>query len=119
VLSKPLTEPRRLAAPIPGAGDWFVLIDATNVNAASTAIATRLADGYRAQIRGDFFPAFTRLMWGSSRRMTFRHRVFAAMLQAPPHKRIFSYRLRSTPESGDRAKLPLWIILNGFNTISR
>jgi hypothetical protein len=28
-----------------GAGDWFVLIDATDVNAASTAIAEHLADG--------------------------------------------------------------------------
>jgi hypothetical protein len=43
VLSKPLTD--EASASDPGAGDWFVLIDATNVNAASTAIATRLADG--------------------------------------------------------------------------
>ena len=43
VLSKPLTD--QASASDPGAGDWFVLIDATNVNAASTAIAARLADG--------------------------------------------------------------------------
>jgi hypothetical protein len=43
VLSKPLTD--KASASDPGAGDWFVLIDATNVNAASTAIAARLADG--------------------------------------------------------------------------
>jgi len=43
VLSKPLTD--KASAADPGAGDWFVLIDATNVNAASTAIAARLADG--------------------------------------------------------------------------
>jgi hypothetical protein len=42
-LSKPLTD--QASASDPGAGDWFVLIDATNVNAASTAIAARLADG--------------------------------------------------------------------------
>ena len=43
VLSKPLTD--KASASDPGAGDWFALIDATNVNAASTAIAARLADG--------------------------------------------------------------------------
>jgi hypothetical protein len=43
MLSKPLTD--KASASDPGAGDWFALIDATNVNAASTAIAARLADG--------------------------------------------------------------------------
>jgi len=43
VLSKPLTD--KASASDPGAGDWFALIDATNVNAASTAIAARLAEG--------------------------------------------------------------------------
>jgi len=42
-LSKPLTD--RPSASDPGAGDWFALIDATNANAAATAIAARLADG--------------------------------------------------------------------------
>src|SRR5712671_5257443 len=38
-LSKPIAEDS--SAPNPGAGDWFVLIDGTHVNAISTAIATR------------------------------------------------------------------------------
>ena len=41
VLSKPLTE--KAAVVDPGAGDWFVLIDATDVNAIPAAIAARLA----------------------------------------------------------------------------
>ena len=41
VLSKPLTE--KAAVSDPGAGDWFVLIDATDVNAIPAAIAARLA----------------------------------------------------------------------------
>ena len=39
VLSKPLTDDPPVSDP--GAGDWFVLIDATNVNAISEAIAAR------------------------------------------------------------------------------
>jgi hypothetical protein len=39
MLSKPITDDR--AAPNPGAGDWFVLIDGTHVNAISAAIAAR------------------------------------------------------------------------------
>jgi hypothetical protein len=38
-LSKPITDDP--SAPNPGAGDWFVLIDGTHVNAISAAIATR------------------------------------------------------------------------------
>ena len=38
-LSKPLTDDPPVSDP--GAGDWFVLIDATNVNAVSAAIAAR------------------------------------------------------------------------------
>jgi hypothetical protein len=41
VLSKPLTDSPSVSDP--GAGDWFVLIDATNVNAISAAIAARFA----------------------------------------------------------------------------
>jgi hypothetical protein len=41
-LSKPLTD--KPAAADPGAGDWFVLIDATDVNAIPAAIAARLGD---------------------------------------------------------------------------
>jgi hypothetical protein len=42
VLSKPLTD--NPSASDPGAGDWFVLIDATNVNAIPAAIAARLGN---------------------------------------------------------------------------
>jgi hypothetical protein len=42
VLSKPLTD--NPSASDPGAGDWFVLIDATDVNAIPPAIAARLGD---------------------------------------------------------------------------
>jgi hypothetical protein len=40
-LSKPLTDDPPVSDP--GAGDWFVLIDATNVNAISEAMAARFA----------------------------------------------------------------------------
>jgi hypothetical protein len=40
-LSKPITEDP--AVPNPGAGDWFVLIEGTQVNAISAAIAARFA----------------------------------------------------------------------------
>jgi hypothetical protein len=43
VLSKPLTD--NASASDPGAGDWFVLIDGTNVNAIAAAVAARLGDG--------------------------------------------------------------------------
>jgi hypothetical protein len=42
VLSKPLTD--KPSAADPGAGDWFVLIDATDVNAIPAALAARLGD---------------------------------------------------------------------------
>ena len=42
VLSKPLTD--KPSASDPGAGDWFVLIDATDVKAIPAAIAARLED---------------------------------------------------------------------------
>jgi hypothetical protein len=42
VLSKPLTNNPSVAEP--GAGDWFVLIDATDVNAIPAAIAARLGE---------------------------------------------------------------------------
>jgi hypothetical protein len=41
VLSRPLTDDPPVADP--GAGDWFILIDAANVNAISEAIAARFA----------------------------------------------------------------------------
>jgi hypothetical protein len=40
-LSKPITDDA--SVPNPGAGDWFVLIDGTHVNAISTTIAARFA----------------------------------------------------------------------------
>jgi hypothetical protein len=40
-LSKPITDDP--SAPNPGAGDWFVLIDGTHVNAISAAIAARFS----------------------------------------------------------------------------
>jgi hypothetical protein len=40
VLSKPLTD--NISTSDPGAGDWFVLIDATGVNAIPVAVAARL-----------------------------------------------------------------------------
>jgi hypothetical protein len=47
VLSRPLSD--KPAAADPGAGDWFVLIDGTNMNAISTAITARLGDGIAAK----------------------------------------------------------------------
>ena len=41
-LSKPITDDP--SAPNPGAGDWFVLIDGTDVKAVSAAITARLGD---------------------------------------------------------------------------
>ena len=41
-LSKPLTDDPPVSDP--GAGDWFILIDATNVNAISDAMAARFAE---------------------------------------------------------------------------
>jgi hypothetical protein len=42
-LSKPITDDP--SAPNPGAGDWFVLIDGTHVDAISTVLASRFGDG--------------------------------------------------------------------------
>jgi len=64
-LSKPLTADPPVSDP--GAGDWFVLIDATNVNAVSEAMAARftgpgmLEDGIRIS-SGSY-----RLMWDLAR----------------------------------------------------
>ena len=60
VLSKPLTD--KPSASNPGAGDWFVLIDATDVNAAFAATATRLADntGFKSAVISS---GTYRLMW--------------------------------------------------------
>jgi hypothetical protein len=57
VLSKPLTD--NPAASDPGAGDWFVLIDATDVDAIPAAIAARLGALKSAVISTGIY----RLMW--------------------------------------------------------
>ncbi|WP_213739029.1 DUF4286 family protein [Bradyrhizobium sp. dw_411] len=56
-LSKPLTD--NPAAADPGAGDWFVLIDATDVNAIPAAIAARLG-GFKSLV---ISTGVYRLMW--------------------------------------------------------
>jgi hypothetical protein len=56
-LSKPLTD--NPAASDPGAGDWFALIDATDVNAIPAAIAARLGALKSAVISTGIY----RLMW--------------------------------------------------------
>jgi hypothetical protein len=57
VLSKPLTD--KSATADPGAGDWFVLIDATDVNAIPAAITARLAELESVVISTSIY----RLMW--------------------------------------------------------
>jgi hypothetical protein len=57
VLSKPLTD--KPGAADPGAGDWFVLIDATDVNAIPAAIAARVGEFKSAVISTGVY----RLMW--------------------------------------------------------
>jgi hypothetical protein len=60
VLSKPLTNDA--SASDPGAGDWFVLIDATGVNAIPAAIAARLGDS--TTFRSAFISSgIYQLMW--------------------------------------------------------
>jgi hypothetical protein len=59
-LSKPLTDEPPVSDP--GAGDWFVLIDATNVNAASGAIAALVFDGGIKVSSGSY-----NLMWDLAR----------------------------------------------------
>jgi hypothetical protein len=59
ILSKPLTDDPKVADP--GAGDWFVLIDATDVNAISAVSAARFA--------GSAFPAGIQVSAGSYRLM--------------------------------------------------
>ncbi len=56
-LSKPLTD--NLAASDPGAGDWFVLIDATDVDTIPAAIAARLG-GFKSLV---ISTGIYRLMW--------------------------------------------------------
>jgi hypothetical protein len=60
VLSKPLTD--NPSASDPGAGDWFMLIDATDVNAIPAAIAARLGDN-TAFISAVISTGVYHLMW--------------------------------------------------------
>ncbi|MDO9564593.1 MAG: hypothetical protein Q7J60_23475 [Bradyrhizobium sp.] len=58
-LSRPITDDP--SGPNPGAGDWFVLIDGTDVEAVSAAITNRLAD---AAIKSQVISSGVyRLMW--------------------------------------------------------
>jgi hypothetical protein len=59
-LSKPLTDDPPVSDP--GAGDWFVLIDATNVNAVSDAIAALVFEGGIKVSSGSY-----NLMWDLAR----------------------------------------------------
>jgi hypothetical protein len=59
-LSKPLTEDPPVSDP--GAGDWFALIDATNVNAVSDAIAAIVFEGGIKVSSGSY-----NLMWDLAR----------------------------------------------------
>jgi hypothetical protein len=59
-LSKPLTDDPPVSDP--GAGDWFVLIDATNVNAVSDAIAALVFQGGIKVSSGSYH-----LMWDLAR----------------------------------------------------
>jgi hypothetical protein len=61
VLSKPLTE--NPWASDPGAGDWFVLIDGTDVNAISAVIAARFSEGATSKTAAVVSTGIYNLMW--------------------------------------------------------
>jgi hypothetical protein len=61
-LSRPITDDP--SAPNPGSGDWFVLIDGTDVEAVSTAFATRFAALKPAAV---ISTGVYRLMWDLTR----------------------------------------------------
>ena len=60
-LSRPITDDP--AAPNPGAGDWFVLIDGTNVNAISAAIPAFTSPAAGTQVSAGVY----NLMWDLAR----------------------------------------------------
>jgi hypothetical protein len=64
-LSKPLTD--NPSASDPGAGDWFVLIDGTNVNAISAVIAARFAEAAAPKISTVVSTGIYNLMWDLAR----------------------------------------------------
>jgi hypothetical protein len=61
VLSKPLTD--NASADDPGAGDWFVLIDGTDVHAISAAIAARFENASALASAETVTTGIYRLMW--------------------------------------------------------
>jgi hypothetical protein len=61
VLSKPLTD--NPSAGDPGAGDWFVLIDGTDVNAISAAIAARFKNAATLSSAETVSTGIYHLMW--------------------------------------------------------
>jgi hypothetical protein len=61
VLSKPLTD--NASDNDPGAGDWFVLIDGTDVNAISAAITARFKNGTVLTSAETVSTGIYRLMW--------------------------------------------------------
>ena len=61
VLSKPLTD--NASASNPGAGDWFILIDGTHVNAIAATIADRFKDVARSKSAETISSGVYNLMW--------------------------------------------------------
>ena len=64
-LSKPITKDP--SVPNPGAGDWFVLIDGTHVNAISTAIAARFTGPAAFEWATQITAGVYNLMWDLAR----------------------------------------------------
>jgi hypothetical protein len=60
-LSKPITDDP--SAPNPGAGDWFVLIDGTNVNAVAAVIADRFTEAVALRTSVVVSTGIYTLMW--------------------------------------------------------
>jgi hypothetical protein len=65
VFSKPITDDPPVADP--GAGDWFILIDATNVNAVSAAIAARFTGAAAFEGGRQISAGSYRLTWDLAR----------------------------------------------------
>jgi hypothetical protein len=65
VLSKPITDDPKVSDP--GAGDWFVLIDATNVNAISAAITARFTGSGPFESAAQISTGIYILMWDLAR----------------------------------------------------
>jgi hypothetical protein len=64
-LSRPITDDPPVSDP--GAGDWFVLIDATNVNAISAAIAARFTGSAAFESAAQISTGIYTLMWDLAR----------------------------------------------------